>query len=260
MVRVLSYLFLCLFLMACNGSKIETSCSSSPKASASANPCKLSRTGPAPTPGMTSSGALDGSGVQTPEESAGTTAGGVTGGTLEPTPGGSSTLPNEAFAFDTNITFYNVSAIQELKFRKAIEIIKSVVATEEFRNRVIGHTYNGKRTYVDNGGFSNEQIYQKLLYGAESLQRTIDNEMDMEVELYTAETSTVGYTYANSKRIWVNTKFFNTYSAASVARNLFHEWTHKLGFTHASSYSTARNYSVPYAVGDIIGEIGRDFL
>lgn len=169
-------------------------------------------------------------------------------------------LPNEAYTFDHNVTFYNTSAEQEEKLTKALEIVKKVVATEEFRDRIMNHTYGGKTTFVDNGGFSNAQIYQKILNGAESLQRTVDNEMDLEVELYYAATSTVGYTYSTSKRIWVNTKFFNSYTAAGVAHNLFHEWLHKLGFTHASTWSTSRDYSVPYAIGYIVGELGKQFL
>lgn len=78
----------------------------------------------------------------------------------------------------------------------------------------------------------------------------------MEVELYYANNSTVGYTYANTKRIYVNTKFFNTNSVGSVAANLFHEWLHKVGFTHAVSYSTSRDYSVPYAIGRMISSVG----
>ncbi len=166
----------------------------------------------------------------------------------------------EAYTFDANIFFFNTTAAQEEKFQKAIELIKEVVATEEFKARVLNHTYNGQKTYVDNGGFTNAQIYQKILGGAETLQNLRDNEMDMEVEIYTASTSTVGYTYPNSQRIWVNTKFFNQYDASGVARNLFHEWLHKLGFDHAATYTPARDYSVPYAIGNIIGDIGKDFL
>ncbi len=133
------------------------------------------------------------------------------------------------------------------------------MATEEFRTAVLNHTYNGSKTFVDNGGFSNAQIYQKILDGAESLQPTKNNTMNMEVELYYAATSTVGYTYANSKRIWVNTKYFNSNPVTSVSSNLFHEWLHKLGFKHAVSYSTSRDYSVPYAIGRIIGSLGKQF-
>lgn len=213
-------------------------------------------TGGGTTTGGTTTGGATTGGTTT----GGTTTGGTTtGGT---TTGGTTTggLPNEAYTFDTNVTFYDVTSTQEAKFRKALELIKEVVATEEFRTKVLNHTYGGKKTYVDNGGYTNAQIYQKILEGAETLQKIVDNEMDMEVQLYYAYTSTVGYTYASSKRIWVNRKFFDQYTAAGVASNLFHEWLHKLGFTHASSWSTSRDYSVPYAIGDIMGDIAQDFL
>jgi hypothetical protein len=168
----------------------------------------------------------------------------------------STALPNGAYTFDTNIDFLNTTTTQQDKFDQAIELIKRVVATEEFRTAVINHTYNGSKTFVDNGGYTNSQIYQKMLEGAETLQPLKNNTMDMEVELYYAATSTVGYTNSGTTRIWVNTKYFNTNSIGGVAANLVHEWLHKLGFRHASSYTTSRDYSVPYAVGRMISRIG----
>lgn len=169
-------------------------------------------------------------------------------------------IPTQAETFDVNITFINFTATQQDKMQRAIELIKKVVATEAFKTKVLNHTYNGKKTYVDNGGFSNAQIYQKILDGAEKLQPSKNNAMDVEVELYYAATTTVGYTYGTSKRIWVNTKYFNNYAISSVANNLFHEWLHKLGFGHAQTYSTSRDYSVPYGIGDIVAEVGKQFL
>jgi hypothetical protein len=84
--------------------------------------------------------------------------------------------------------------------------------------------------------------------------------MDLEVELYYAANSVVGYTYGGSKRIWVNTKFFNSFKENSVAGNLFHEWLHKLGYTHSYASTPTRPYSVPYAIGRIMGNIGKNFL
>lgn len=168
-------------------------------------------------------------------------------------------LPNEAYTFYTNIDFINTTPTQQEKFDKAVDIIKKVIATEEFRELVINHTYNGSKTYVDNGGFSNAQIYQKILDGAEGLFPVKNNTMDMGVELYYAATSTVGYTYSNTTQIWVNTKYFNTNAVTGVASNLMHEWLHKLGFRHASSYSVSRDYSVPYAIGRMIGSLGKKF-
>jgi hypothetical protein len=165
-------------------------------------------------------------------------------------------LSTEAYTFGANIEFLNADSTQEDKFNRAIDMIKKVVATEAFKNKVLNHTYNGVKTFVDNDGLTNAQIYQKILEAAELLYPAKNNTMDMEVQLYYAPTSTVGYTYANSSKIWVNTKYFNSNSTGGVAANLFHEWLHKIGFTHASSYSVSRDYSVPYAIGRMISSLG----
>ena len=164
-------------------------------------------------------------------------------------------VPTKALTFNTNVTIENATSAMETKIRTAEELIKRVIATEEFKSRVTGHTYNGSRTYVDNGGFTNEQIYQKILDGAETLNKVSDNEMDLTMEMYYAANSTVGYTYANVSKIYANTKFYNNYSAATITGNMTHEWLHKLGFKHASSYSVSRDSSVPYAVGYIMRDI-----
>ena len=168
----------------------------------------------------------------------------------------SSELSTLAYTFSTNIDFFNVSSTDQQKFENALELIKEVVATEEFRDAVLNHTYQGSKTFVDNNGLTNSQIYQVILDGAETLQPRKNNQMDMEVELYYELSSTVGYTYTSSKRIWVNKKYFYTNTVGGVAANLMHEWLHKLGFTHDRIYSVSRDYSVPYAVGRIISSIG----
>lgn len=169
-------------------------------------------------------------------------------------------LPPLAYTLGANIDFFDFTLTEEEKMNRAIEIIKLVVATEEFRSRVLNHTYNGKKTFVDNGGYSNAEIYQMILDGAEELKPVKNNAIDAQIELYYENNNTVGYTYQSSKRIWVNRKFFNSYSAAGVAHNLFHEWMHKLGFKHSSSWTPSREYSVPYSLGYLVGEIGQDFL
>lgn len=161
-------------------------------------------------------------------------------------------VPDEALTFATNLSLVDFNPEQEDKILEASELIKRVVASEEFKEAVINHTYDGVKTFVDNQGLTNTQIYNKFLQGAEKLTPSRNNAMDVEVELYYENTSTIGYTYPNTRRIWMNTKYFNNYTPTQVAGNLTHEWMHKLGFTHASSYSTSRNYSVPYAVGYII--------
>lgn len=168
-------------------------------------------------------------------------------------------VPHEALIFDANLELYEFEKLDEDKVYKAIDIIKKVVASKEFRNKVLDYTYDGKKQFLDNKGLSNAEIYQILLDGKEDLRPEVDYEMDLELQLYYSWTSTVGYTTPGELRIYMNTKFFDSYTPAEVAGNVFHEWTHKLGFTHASSYSVSRDSSVPYAIGYLIRDLGRQY-
>jgi hypothetical protein len=184
-------------------------------------------------------------------------------GTTDPTPKpptGTSSLPAQALNFTTNVTQVNFTADQKAKYDKAVQIVKLVVATEEFRKQILNYTYNGAKQFADNRGLTNAQIYQSILDAAETLQPAKNNRMDIEVELYYAANTVVGYTNGSTKRIYVNTKFFNQYAANSVAGNLTHEWLHKLGYAHDFAVTAKRPYSVPYAIGYIMGNIGKNFL
>jgi hypothetical protein len=165
------------------------------------------------------------------------------------------TVPTLAMTFDTNVSPIGTTSSQESKIQAAETKIKDVVGSEEFRSAVLNHTYGGKKTFVDNKGLTNAQIYQKILDGAETLQPKKNNVMDISVKLYYQNSIVVGYTTTASKTINMNTKYFNTYTSSGVSHNMMHEWLHKLGFTHAASYSVSRNYSVPYAIGNIMGKL-----
>ncbi len=177
----------------------------------------------------------------------------------EPDPEEGEEVPHEALIFDAKLDLFEFERLDEDKVYKAIEVIKKVVSSREFRNRVLNFTYEGKKQFVDNKGLTNAEIYQILLDGKEDLRPEIDHEMDLELQLYYSWTSTVGYTTPGELRIYMNTKFFDSYTPAEVAGNVFHEWTHKLGFTHASSYSVPRDSSVPYAIGYLIRDLGRQY-
>jgi hypothetical protein len=168
-------------------------------------------------------------------------------------------VPNEAMTFDINAKLFNFERSDEEKVLKAFEIIKKVVASPAFRERVLNFTYQGKKQFFDNEGKSNAEIYQMLLDGREDLVPQANNQMDLELQLYYSWKSTVGYTTPGELRIYVNTKFFDPYTPSQVAGNVFHEWTHKLGFDHATSYSVSRDSSVPYAIGYLIVELGKQY-
>lgn len=166
-------------------------------------------------------------------------------------------LPEPALEAEltVNLSIRDFSAEKEAKLQDAIERMLIVINSEDFKQKVLNHEYQGVKTFVDNKGLSNEEVYQVLLDGAETLNGVVDHEMDLDLTLYYANNSTVGYTYPNTNRVWTNDKFFTTNSLGKVAGNIVHEWTHKLGFEHDFNSTARRNYSVPYAVGNIIQEL-----
>jgi hypothetical protein len=169
-------------------------------------------------------------------------------------------VPDEALTFDFNIKTVRMSSWREEKIDEAIEILRQVFASQEFKDRILRHTYRGRRSFADNKGLSNWQIYQKILRGVERLHPYSNNAMDLEVELFTDYSSPViGYTYPRTKRVWINTKFFNRRSPGLVAANLTHEWLHKLGFGHVRESSYERRKSVPYAIGHIVRDLAKNY-
>ncbi len=175
------------------------------------------------------------------------------------TESGLTAVPTLALTFDTDVNTYSMTSSQEAKIQKAEEKIRRVIGSETFRSRILNHTYGGVKKFNNNNGLTNSQIYTKVLEGMESYLKSKNNTMDLNVKVYYQNSSTVGYTTTTSQYINMNTKFLNSYTSNQVARNMTHEWLHKLGFGHAVSYSTSRNYSVPYAVGSIMEELAAKY-
>ena len=169
----------------------------------------------------------------------------------------SATTPLEASTFEVNIKMSGFTKDQEDKILAAADLIKRIVATNEFKSRVINKKYGGKKTFVDNDGKTNRQIYKRILAGNEKLGIIEkNNTMDLDLKAFTSENNVIGYTYPNIQRIYLNKKFLNSFKANQVAANLFHEWLHKLGFKHSFDKTPERAHSVPYAIGYIIRNLG----
>ncbi len=169
-------------------------------------------------------------------------------------------VPTLATTWTTDVYVANGTTTQRDKLDRAEQKIREIVRSQAFKDRVINHTYNGVKRFVDNQGLTNTQIYYRILNGAETLLPTKDNEMDLKIKLYYEASSTVGYTSSSSSYINMNTKFLNNYTVSETAKTMMHEWLHKVGFSHARYYSTSRDYSVPYGVGRIVMELARATL
>lgn len=168
-------------------------------------------------------------------------------------------VPDEAFTFDFNVRTVKMGRIKERKLEQATDLLREVFASYEFKQKILNHRFRGRRSFYMNKGLTNAQIYRRILSGVERIYPYRNNAMDVEVELYSDFQSTVlGYTRPGTKRIWMNTKYFNRHSRAELAAHLTHEWLHKLGFDHERKRHPDRKYSVPYAIGYIVKDIARE--
>jgi hypothetical protein len=169
-------------------------------------------------------------------------------------------VPPEALQFDTSLTFVNFAATDQEKAQHAADLVKRVIQSQEFKDAVVGFTYNGEKKFVDNNGLTNLQIYDRIIIGAEELTPAHNYVLDARLQLYYEDSTTIGYTYESVNVIYMNTKYFNRYTPYQVAGNLSHEWLHKLGFVHDAAATPSRPYSVPYAVGYIIRDLAYDLF
>jgi len=135
------------------------------------------------------------------------------------------------------------------KHDHACQKIETIVNTVEFRSNILTSSFTNRR------GLTNLQIYQLIMNGTETLDGSIDHEIDVSVKQYYKNNKVVGWTTEGSVWTNVNRKFFDGYDDAEVAGNLIHEWLHKLGFDHSSA---SEHSSVPYQIGYIVRDMIKD--
>lgn len=164
-----------------------------------------------------------------------------------------------ALIFEADIELINFSTQHEKKFAEALRLIKEVISSPEFKKRVLDFKYDNRRQYAQNGGLSNEYVYLKIIEAEEELFPSVNFQMDMEIELWKPRfpTSTIGYTNRDVRRIWIKKSFYENASIQDLAGNIFHEWLHKIGFEHDLRPTARRPYTVPYAIGDLLSELGK---
>lgn len=148
----------------------------------------------------------------------------------------------------------NFDAVREEKMLRILEILeKEVLNSEEFKKRILNHQHNGKFTFVENEGLSNQEVYEFIMQGRENLGYGEDFKMDLYLRLYYKDDTAIGHTYPNSRIIWIKSKFFDKLPTYKIAANIVHEWLHQLGFSHWRRYE--RPFSVPYGVGSIVKQM-----
>ncbi len=165
------------------------------------------------------------------------------------------------------------STSSKTKIEQAANLLETILNSDEFKQAVLAHQFEGKTLFSNNDrtlndgpiqrGLTNEQVYEALMAGAEQLKgrpSVEDSVANLELHLYTPawykKWSVVGYGYPGQANIYMNWYYFNSFNSAQIIGNLVHEWIHKLGFDHDYGRTARRPCSVPYAIGDIVARLG----
>lgn len=142
---------------------------------------------------------------------------------------------------------------------KAVVIFETVINSEEFKQEILNYTYQKKPHFVNNNGQTNEQIFATIMAGKETFTEQADSVADFDLTIYNSGwtgRNVVGYTNPGTSKIFMNRRFYSTFEPYEIAGNMAHEWCHKLGYDHDYKRTARRAYSIPYAVGDIVVELG----
>ena len=134
------------------------------------------------------------------------------------------------------VKFINHTASEIKKNQQAIVKIKEVVRSDCFKKELLS------RKLIQTNNKTNEQVLEALL----------NAKINLRLSMYSKRFSSVnGYTYDGSDIINLNRKYHNNYGVCSVANNLAHEWSHKVGFSHDYRPNKMRPFSVPYSMNHI---------
>lgn len=155
-----------------------------------------------------------------------------------------SAIPN--FAYAVQVKFLKTYNFSEADKEKIVQIgadLEEVVNSAEFKNRVM------EAEFIDLSELSNQEIYDKVMA----------QDFEYQLELYNPpfwnRRGTIGYTSPSDPIIHLNRWYFDRLESSEVAANLAHEWMHKIGFDHDRKATRRRPYSVPYMIGEIVGEL-----
>lgn len=159
-------------------------------------------------------------------------------------------------------TAENFNDAQYEKLMEAKQLVEMIINSAAFKERVLNFTYQGQKTFVQNNGMTNQQIYEYLMSGAEMYpaQTSVDHLMDFDLVLYKPKwyqsKKVLGYTDQSTNIIHINKNFYNKADVNEIAMNMVHEWVHKMGFDHDFKRTARRPFSVPYGIGYIVRDLG----
>lgn len=133
------------------------------------------------------------------------------------------------------------------------EEMEEVINNEKFKTIFLhllhSSPYDEKAELSKYKNHTPEYIYSVIMKAAEVLNPEENYIMDLKVDDYYTFKNVIGHTYKSDPYIYTNTKYFDKWNTKKIGANFFHEWGHKLGFSHAFRNTKNRKYSLCYLMG-----------
>lgn len=140
--------------------------------------------------------------------------------------------------------------IHDLKNFSESEVLKiktALINGSEVLNSGIFEASMLDAKFTENKGMSSKEILELIRLGKDGKDKTSDGDIDIHLTGYCKRSRTIGYTYLNHYRTWLNKYHLAKMSPDRIFGHILHEYCHRLGFRHEYEKST----SVPYLVGKI---------
>ncbi len=159
--------------------------------------------------------------------------------------------------------FTNANDIDHKRVAAALQLLKKVINSKEFHDRVLDMTYELEgKTYsgYTQTNLSPSLILESILEAQEDIYAPDSRGViDLNLDMYYSWKNVLGYTTPDDPFIHMNRKLHSSFSPAETAGNIFHEWLHKIGHGHTFKPTKDRPYSVPYAVGYLVREMAAKY-
>lgn len=144
--------------------------------------------------------------------------------------------------------FTNATSDDLTHIDNALRLIEEVVNLESFRGEIAKRKFSQTK-------MKGPEVLASILKAHEFYASAGEGVIDLNLDMFEENSSTVGYTSPKDPFMHLNRFFHRNYSAAETAGNIFHEWLHKIGHTHTKWNWKNRENSVPYALGYRLAEL-----
>ena len=143
----------------------------------------------------------------------------------------------------------NGTDLEKKKLDYALNLVNNTWNSVAFKSHILSHKKLNGALGFENTTDTNEQVWEKLQ--ASNPELNIFFYMPNFFQRF--HNIVVGY--EDDEGVHINKTFFDKYDPCDVACNIAHETCHEIGYIHDFENTAIRPFSVPYAIGAIIGEL-----